>query len=68
MTVNYISPIKLLISGKTYNEILDDANRFQILKPNGEPSINKFVNTVIQNYLEEYSKQEIKKFILLKKN
>ena len=61
MTFNYISPIKLLISEKTYNEIVDDAKRFQILKLNGEPSINKFVNIVIQNYLEEYANQEMKK-------
>ena len=50
--------IKISIPEKIYDVLHKDAKDFRILKPSGEENINAFVNTLVVNFYEEFSKND----------
>ena len=50
--------IKISLSKTTLNLLKKDCSDFKILKENGEPNMNAFVNTLIVNFYESFSASE----------
>ena len=50
--------IKISLSKTTLDVLKKDCEDFRIIKENGEPNFNAFINTLIVNYYESFSASE----------